>query len=436
MSTSAFQFEGGDGHSQWHDWEREGRIRSGHNRELACNWWENADDDLRRCRDLGLNAIRVSLEWSRIEPEQGQISTEALERYRGLLKSIRLNGMRPFITLHHFTHPGWLERAGAFLSEETAQRFADFAELAVRTFGDLCSDWVTFNEPNVYAVFGFVFGEFPPARRNAIRECALVLRNMHVAHAAAYERIHGLQSHANVGLTSNWVEFQPVSAFSADVLVAFSYDALFNRSSLSLLRSGTLPFPYGTLTSDAPQIVDKLDFVGLNVYNRLHVRSGFDETFFKTGGIFVPKHVPQGDSGIELPYGEACPDAVLAAVKQYSVLNAPIYILENGVPDREDRIRPWVLVQTVRKLAELSHAGYDIRGYFHWSLVDNFEWNEGWQLRFGLYELDPRTQVRRARPSAQIYREIIRNHGVSDKLLSRFSEQPVAGARTARQTHP
>lgn len=427
ISTAAFQFEGGDGRSQWHEWERQGRNRSGHQRGLACDWWRNASNDLQLCRGLGLNAIRMSIEWSRIEPSPDSIDRTAIMRYRSLLESIRDCGIRPFITLHHFTHPQWFEEQAGFLSENAVKKFAEFATLVACTFGDLCCDWVTFNEPNVYAVFGYVFGEFPPARRNGVRECALVLRNIHRAHALAYQQIHAIQKNASVGLTTNWVDFQPAGPASSDRLLAYAYDSVFNRSSLNLLRSGALPFPFGTLVPDSPEVVDHLDFIGLNVYNRLHIRSGFDENFMKTGGIFVPPHVPQGDRGVELAYGEACPDAVLPAVKEYAALNVPIYILENGVPDRADRIRPWVLVHTVRTLSVLSHAGYDIRGYFHWSLVDNFEWNEGWQLRFGLYELDPKTQVRRPRPSAEIYRDIIRNHGVSDKLLSRFSEQPVAG---------
>lgn len=428
VSTAAFQYEGGGGASQWHEWERQGRIRSGHCRGAACDWWRDPSADLEACRALGLNAIRISIEWSRIEPAPKQIDRSALDLYRSLLQSLQNLHLRPFITLHHFTHPQWFEDEGGFLSEGAVENFADFTTLAASNFSDLCCDWVTFNEPNVYAVFGYLFGEFPPARRTGLRECSLVLRNMHRAHAVAYDRIHAIQKDASVGLTTNWVQFQAATPSAADRLLSHTYDSFFNRSSLSLLHSGELPFPFGTLAPDSPEIVDRLDFIGLNVYNRLHVRSGFNEKFLRTGGVFVPPDVPQGDRGVDLPYGEAFPDAVLDAVKEYSSLEVPIYVLENGVPDRTDRIRPWVLVQTVRKLSVLSHAGYDIRGYFHWSLVDNFEWNEGWHLRFGLYELDPATQVRKPRPSADIYRDIIRNHGVSDKLLSRFSEQPVAGA--------
>src|SRR5690348_10369034 len=118
VSTSAFQFEGGDGHSQWHEWEREGKIRSGHQRGRACDWWHDANSDIQLCKELGLNAIRVSVEWSRIEPAPGKFDSSAIQRYRSLLESARNHGLRPFVTLHHFTHPGWFEQQGAFLSED------------------------------------------------------------------------------------------------------------------------------------------------------------------------------------------------------------------------------------------------------------------------------------------------------------------------------
>ena len=138
--------------------------------------------------------------------------------------------------------------------------------------------------------------------------------------------------------------------------------------------------------------------------------------------------MPQGDPGVELPYGEACPDAIISAATEYARLGVPLYITENGVPDRSDRIRPWVMVQSLRRTHEAIARGIDVRGYFHWSLVDNFEWNEGWTLRFGLYELDPETQARQARPSAALYRDIVRQNGLSDEQLSRFSDPPVPAA--------
>ncbi len=428
VSTSAHQFEGGNIHNQWHSWERSGRTRSGELSGVACDWWLSAERDLDLCAGLGLNALRISLDWGRLEPQEGRWDESAFERYRAILRAIRERGMRPFVVLHHFTHPQWFEDAGGFLDAGSPDRFCELARRAVEELGELCSDWLTFNEPNVYSTFGYWFGEFPPGKYNDMRECAVVLANIHRAHALAYGRMHKLQPGANVGLTTNWTDFKPASAYPADQLLAYMYDAIFNRSSLHLLRSGSFHFPFNALASDVPEVIQKTDFAGVNIYSRLHVRLPWAEADRRTGGTFVPDDVPQGDCGAENAYGEACPDAVITAVNEYAALGVPIYVMENGVPDRSDRIRPWMMVRTLANIGKLIESGHDIRGYFHWSIVDNYEWSEGWTLRFGLYELDLATQERRARGSAEIYRQIIAQKGISDELSGRFALPPVAGS--------
>jgi beta-glucosidase/6-phospho-beta-glucosidase/beta-galactosidase len=169
--------------------------------------------------------------------------------------------------------------------------------------------------------------------------------------------------------------------------------------------------------------VGKIDFIGLNVYNRLHVQAPVPEKL-GPGGMFVPRGVPQGDHGALSPYGEAWPKVVEAAVETYSALGVPIYITENGVPDASDRIRPWLMVNSIRELRHMWQQGYDVRGYFHWSLVDNFEWSEGWRLRFGLYELELETGRRIARPSAEIYRQIVADNGIRRETLERWEQEP------------
>jgi beta-glucosidase len=426
VSTSAHQFEGGNVHNQWHEWEARGRIRSGDKCGAACNWWTAAEEDLDRAQQLGLNALRISLEWSRLEPRPGRWDKHAIHRYRDLYKAIRSRGMRVFTSLHHFTHPTWFEYKGAFTAPEAPHQFALYTERVLTEFGDLCTDWVTFNEPNVYAAFGYLFGEFPPGRVNDIPAGMAALLGTHRAHAAAYDAIHRLQSDAGVGIAVNYVVFRAATHALSDRMLARIYDVSFNRSTLSLISTGSMPGTMSVLAGKVPEAVGKIDFVGLNIYNRLYVRwpKGQD----KTGGIFVPPDVPQGDHGIELPYGEAYPDGVIPAVEAYSKLKKPIYILENGVPDRTDRIRPWVIVKTLENIARLIERGFDVRGYFHWSLVDNFEWNEGWKLRFGLYEIDPRSQKRSARLSARLYRDIVTQNSISDETLEHFGRAPIPRA--------
>jgi beta-glucosidase len=148
--------------------------------------------------------------------------------------------------------------------------------------------------------------------------------------------------------------------------------------------------------------------VGFNYYSRLRAGLALDSPRTLFFQLTVPPHKPQGDSGVEIPYGEAYPKGLRRDAERFAAFNKPIYILENGVPDRDDRIRPWLMKSAVKQMRKLLADGVDLRGYFHWSLTDNFEWNEGWHLRFGLIELDPETQARTPRPSAQIYADIIR----------------------------
>jgi beta-glucosidase len=422
IATSAHQVEGGTIHNQWARWEAMGHIRDGGRCGAACGWWDNAGRDLDLARQLGVNAVRLSVEWSRLEPVEGQWDKAALAHYYNLLLGMHRRGLRPFLTLHHFTHPQWFEERGGFLAPDAVQAFSSFVYRTVEALHPLCQDWVTINEPNVYCGFGYLTGEFPPGLKGNLSAGLRALGRMAQCHAAAYRIIHGFQPQANVGWAQNYVVFQPGSGNYPDRVAARLFDQLFNRTFFDLLDTGKLPAPWNRFGENAPEAAQKFDFVGLNVYNRLHIAVdplSPDSLFSRA---FVPPEAPQGDPCAEIPYGECYPDAISQAVVFASQFGRPIYITENGVPDRTDRIRPWLLVQAVRRMQELLEAGYDLCGYFHWTLVDNFEWTEGWRLRFGLYELDPATQLRRRRPSAEMYAQIIRANGVPPEYLDRYAE--------------
>jgi beta-glucosidase len=247
------------------------------------------------------------------------------------------------------------------------------------------------------------------------------------AHASAYHAIHRLQPDTQVGWAHHFVAFDPASATSvADRLATRIIDSLFNESFLRLIENGHGGFPFNLIFGNIPEVAGTCDFVGLNVYSRFHV--AFDPTRFSQlcARVFVPEHVPQGDRGVHQPYGEAYPAAVRAAVTRVARLKKPIYILENGVPDAQDRIRPWLMVNAINEVRQLVEEGHDIRGYFHWTLTDNFEWSEGWHLRFGLIGLYPKTQQRTWRPSAQIYAAIARSNSLSPEMIAQYCTEPVS----------
>ena len=412
VATSAHQVEGQNLNNQWYAWECSGRIKSRDRVGLACDWWNNAEQDFDLAQSLGVNALRLSVEWSRIEPSQGQWDDAALARYREILRGLCKRHIRPFVTLHHFTNPLWFEARDAFLSLESISLFERFTRRVVEALGDLCTDWTTFNEPNVYSNLGYFLGEFPPGKKGGFIKVAKVTANLCRAHAAAYRAIHSLQPNANVGWAQHFVAFKPTRPESAiDRWICNFIDQRFNNNFAETIQTGSYPFPLNHFGSPSLQEVkDTFDYVGINYYSRL--RAGLAPRSPKTlfFQLTVPPHKPQGDHGIEIPYGEAYPDGLRRAVERFKSLNKPIYILENGVPDRDDRIRPWVLESSVDQIRALLAEGVDLRGYFHWSLVDNFEWNEGWHLRFGLIELDPNTQARTPRPSAQLYSQLIHRY--------------------------
>ena len=422
VSTAAHQVEGGND-NQWSDWEKAGHIRSHDQCGNACNWWNCTDVDFDLAQSLGINSLRLSVEWSRIEPQENCFSESALQRYRQMLVDLHKRGIQPVISLHHFTNPRWFEQKGAFLSTEATGLFERFTRRVVGALGGLCQLWITFNEPNVYATLGYVTGEFPPGKLGRIDRALRVMSAMARAHARAYRVIHELQPEAQVGWAQHYIIFHPVRS-GLDRLVAGVQSLIFNEGFFQLIERGSFKFPFSLVGGNAPEAKAACDFVGLNVYNRFHVDFDLKSAGQLFGRVYVPADAPQGDSGVEKPYGEAFPGAVRAAVERAARFRKPIYIMENGVPDAMDRLRPWLIVNALKELHSLTQEGHDIRGYFHWTLTDNFEWAEGWWLRFGLIALDPKTQQRTMRSSGHLFKQIVQDNGLRKELVEKYSEAP------------
>jgi beta-glucosidase len=294
VATSSHQVEGGNSNNQWAAWEQRGRIKSRDRVGFACDWWRNAEQDFDLGKSLGVNALRLSVEWSRIEPHEGQWDESALARYRQMLKALHERGIRPFVTLHHFTNPQWFEAKGAFANPESVRLFQRFTQRVMGALGDLCRDWSTFNEPNVYVSLGYFLGEFPPGKKGRVLESARVTRNLCLAHAAAYRTIHSLQKDANVGWAQHYVVFKPRRTESAmDRWLCSFIQRRFNDNFAEGIQSGQAPFPLNKFGQTLPDIKGTCDFVGINYYSRLRV--GFElrspRTLFVQ--ISVPPHKPR-----------------------------------------------------------------------------------------------------------------------------------------------
>jgi beta-glucosidase len=275
--------------------------------------------------------------------------------------------------------------------------------------------WCTVNEPNVFSYIGYLLGVFPPGRQD-MRASFTALRNMLTAHAAAYKLIHRLQENARVGLAHNLRFFDPANPNSPlDRLAAGIQDAGFNEATLRAVWDGrwTLPVGYGL----AWKLRRTLDWIGLNYYTRDLV--AFDRS---ATGFGRTLHAPDAEL-LDGDYGEMYPKGMFRAIKRLSRMGLPIYVTENGIPDSDDDQRPRALLLHLHQMWKTIQENYPVMGYYHWTLVDNFEWAEGWTLRFGLIELDPQTQVRTPRRSADLYSAIARGNALTPELVDAYAPE-------------
>ena len=426
-ATSSHQVERHNTNNQWWLWEQQpGHIWHGDKSALACDWWRNAESDFDRAAALGQNTHRLSLEWSRIEPEEDVFDDAALARYRQMITGLRERGLKPMVTLHHFTNPLWLVGIGGWENRQVVVHFQRYVERVVEALGDLVTRWCTINEPAIYALLSYLRGRFPPARRNPVMAFR-VLGNVLRGHAAAYRTIHRQQSNASVGLVKSVRGFEPANPSSGlDRWVAWMQDRLFNDISLLGAKDGYLRFPTGCRLRRHEALVDSLDFIGLNYYTRGLVsfdirrpQEAFGRESFRPGAEL-------SDAGQFGPYSEICPEGLYRALHKVAALGKPIIVTENGLPDADDDQRPRFLLTHLAQIHRALNEGLPIGGYYHWTLVDNFEWAEGWGLRFGLIEVDPLTQERHIRPSGHLYAEICRLNGITREMARRYGlEHPL-----------
>lgn len=421
-ATAAHQVEGNNHNNQWWAWEQTpGHIYQNQRSGLACNWWTpgGAEADFELAQALGQNAHRLSVEWSRLEPVEGEFDAAAFGRYREMLRALRSRGLTPMVTLHHFTNPLWFEEQGAWLNPRSVALFQRFAERVAVELGDLVDLWCTINEPNVHAMLSYLLGEHPPGLRSMAAPFR-VMRHLLLGHAAAYRAIHRLDGRAQVGLVLHFRPFVPATASARlDQWAAAVQNYLFSDCLLTAIQDGILRPPLGRGQTVGP-LIDSSDFIGVNFYTRELVR--FD--LRAPGNLFGQRFLaPSGETSdlmsSGLAYSELAPDSLERLLLRLATIGKPIFITECGLPDADDDQRARFLITHLAAVQRALQAGAPVKGFFHWTLVDNFEWAEGWLLRFGLIELDRDTQARRPRPSARTYADICRANAISAAVVRR-----------------
>ena len=401
-ATSSHQVEGNNVSNDWWEYEQAGRLphRSGE----ACRQYELYEADFDLARSLGHNAHRFSIEWSRVEPIEGQWNEAAMAHYRAVVAALRRREIEPIVTLHHFTNPAWFARRGGWRRADSA---AIFARYVARVSAELegIRHWLTINEPTVYARQAYVRGEWPPCVRGAWLSAMQVLWNQARAHVAAYRVLHQRDRQARVGFAHGVPWIEPCDPRRArDRIAARAQDFAHNDGFLYLI---------GVLPVRGPRARRHLDFLGINYYTRTIVRGAGGGHAMLFGKECLEAHHP--DRGVASDMGwEMHPRGLLAVLRKFSRLGRPLMITENGVATTDEAMRTAFLRGHLAALGEAVRLGIDVTGYLHWSLIDNFEWALGTGPRFGLAAVDFHTQARVLRPSAEVYARVCRSFELAD----------------------
>ncbi|MGA9526199.1 MAG: family 1 glycosylhydrolase [Myxococcaceae bacterium] len=404
VATAAYQVEGHI-ENDWSEWEQAGRLKDPNQRcGRSVDHWNLFDQDVQLAKEVGCNAFRVSLEWARIEPNRGQFDENAIAEYHTRLRRMKATGVRPIVTLHHFTHPKWFHRETPWHEPGSVGVFRRYAKVCAQILRGLDAIVVTFNEPMVLLLGGYIQGVIPPGIRDG-RKAMQALANIARSHVAAREEILAECGRTQMGTTQNVLVFRPDRWWNPlDRALTRLASENYNYAFLRALTEGELRiFMPGLATTREriPGAKDSIDFVGLNYYTRAHLRFVTRPPFVDFRYRDVHKrgltHIGWED------YPEGFSQMILEAHREFGL---PVWITENGIDDREGTRRTQFLHNHWQQLLDATDKGADVRGYLYWSLMDNFEWLDGWGPRFGLYHVDFDTLERRPTPACNYFKRV------------------------------
>ena len=418
-ATSSHQVEGGNTNNNWFAWENEpGRIYQGHTAGLACDWWGGRwREDLGNASEDGQNAHRFSIEWSRIQPAPNQWDESALDFYRDMLRGMSEMGLTPMVTLHHFTDPLWIYEMGGWENDRTPHFFEKFVRHVVPALKDDVNLWATINEPNILAVNSYVEGCFPPGKKD-ISAAFHALKNLIRGHALAYHAIHELQPQAMAGYTLHYRGFFPKREwFPLDHWAANALKGSVNEVFAHAIQNGEVKFAFSNAL--IKEAIGTQDYIGLQYYSSDLVSFNL----FNPRELFSKREYPKGAALSPTGFIADVPEGMAQALRWARQFRLPIYVTENGVEDAEDSIRPAYMLHHLREVWKAANFNWQVMGYFHWSQVDNFEWERGWSQRFGLWGIDPQTQLRTRRRSADLYAAICKENGISSEAVNRLAPE-------------
>ncbi len=411
VAAAATQIEGGDKNNSWYDWYEKGHIQDGSDPSRADDHYRLYSEDTELMASMKIQIYRMGIEWSRIQPEPDRFDNEAVQHYRDEITLLRKKNIKVLLTLHHFSNPLWFEKMGAFENPQCVDIFIRFVSFIVEKLGDIVSEFITLNEPNVYAVNGYVFGLWPPGKKK-FPAAMKVLQNCALCHIEAYKLIHRIRMRkgfmdTKVGFANHLrilapkPPYKPYNRLSSPIM-----ECVFQGCMTKAMHTGVFRLPLKH--ASGVQKGRYFDFIGINYYTRSTVAGFRDGT---------RQGAPVNDLGWEIyPQGLA-----ELSVRMHRLYQAPVYITENGTCDAKDTFRAKYIYDHLRVL-----CGTDVtvERYYHWTFMDNFEWLEGESAAFGLVKVDYPTQARTIRPSGAFYTASIENGGVTEDMYEQYVETP------------
>ncbi len=406
-AASAYQTEGNNFNCDWYGMEQRDLKNPPEKRRfkepcgLACDHWNRFEEDFELAARLGIRMHRLSIEWSRVFPEMHRADAGALEHYRRMIAALKRRGIAVMLTLHHFTIPLWMERQGGYEKRAVFMKhFREYVEAVVSALGDLVDCWLPINEPNVVPLGGYLTGAFPPYRTSPLA-FVKVYRTFFDMHASCYHIIKRRFPHATVGVAFAFIHLQPYDEKKAiDRLAARFANLTANLRFFQGITSGRVGFPLGVGAS-FPSLRGTLDFVGLNYYSTTYIR-----------GLFGVEQSREGDLVTDMGW-VFYPQGIYEVLKYLgSAVRLPIIVTENGVATTDESFRIRYMEAHLGQVHRAMAEGVPVRGYMCWSLTDNFEWDRGYAMRFGLVHVDFSTQERRVKEGGEWFSRVIRNGGL------------------------
>ena len=393
-ATASYQVEGGIDNTDWAKAATEGRVP---HCGLACDHFNRYEADFDIAKDLGHTAHRLSVEWARIEPVEGEFNHEAIGHYRNVLQALKERNIKPFVTLWHFTLPLWFSESGSFERADSPEIFARYSAFVVKELGDLCDHFSTMNEPNVFGSNGWLRGSWPPFKRFAVTDMVSITNSgrMHDSKASKGFKpfFTYLKVMKNLALSHNeaYKSIKKVSPSTEVSVVKHVIVFAANWNPINKLKAAIANYSWTSVFMN--RVIDHTDSIGLNYY--FYTQFGDTKQWKKTDmdWNFAPEHIYD-------------------ALMRLSKYKKPLFVSEGGLADADDSDRAEYIQKQVAGTWRAIQDGADVRGHLYWSLMDNYEWALGFGMRFGLIEIDYETLKRTVRPSAYVYKEIIERNAV------------------------